>query len=147
MNNQNLSTFELLLSLEKNIVVQRYFYVKDFNPKSLRSINLHEYVKNICEEISEHLAIKSSDLLCENYEYYGNLETVEDNEFKEKENFLFELKMNDNVFIQRIFPAHYFHPKIRYTVDIRPFLKKYLMDITNILSSQELETRYLNYEL
>jgi hypothetical protein len=147
MSNQNLITFELLLSLEKNIVVQRYFYVKDFNPKSLKSMDLHEYVKNICEEIFEHLVTKSSDFLCENYEYYGNLDTVEDNENKEKENFLLELKMNDEVFIQRIFPAHYFHPKIRYTVDIRPFLKKYLMDITNILSSRELETTYLNYEL
>jgi len=147
MNNQDLTKFEFLLSLEGNIVVQRYFNVKDYNPRSLRSMNLHEYVKNICEEIFEHLVIKSSDFLYENYEYYGVSDNVEDNENKEKENFLLELKINDDVFIQRIFPAYLFHPKIRYSVDIRPFLKRYLMDITNILSSQDLETTYLNYKL
>jgi hypothetical protein len=147
MNNQDLTKFEFLLSLEGNIVVQRYFNVKDFNPKSLKSMDLHEYVKNICEEISEYLVIKSSDYLYENYEYYGGLGNVEETEDREKENFLLEIKINDDVFIQRIFPAYFLHPKVRYTVDIRPYLKRYLTDLSFILSSRELETTYLNYEL
>lgn len=147
MNNQDLTKFEFLLSLEGNIVVQRYFNVKDYNPRALKSMDLHEYVKNICEEIFEHLVIKSSDYLYENYEYYGGLENVEETENREKENFLLEIKMNDDVFIQRIFPAYFLHPKVRYTVDIRPYLKRYLTDLTVILSSVELETTYLNYEL
>jgi len=53
----------------------------------------------------------------------------------------------DLVFISRIFPAYYFHPKVRYTVDIRPNLKRILSDLTDILSSKELETTYLNYQL
>jgi hypothetical protein len=41
----------------------KYFNVKDYNPRALKSMDLHEYVKNICEEIFEHLVIKSSDFL------------------------------------------------------------------------------------
>lgn len=147
MNNQDVTKFEFLLSLEGNIVVQRYFNVKDYNQRARRSMDLHEYVKNICDEIFEHLVLKSSDYLYENHEYYHGLEIAEDNENKEKENFLLELKINDEVFIQRIFPAFLLHPKVRYTVDIRPYLKRYLTDLTEILSSDELETTYLNYEL
>jgi spore coat polysaccharide biosynthesis protein SpsF (cytidylyltransferase family) len=72
---------------------------------------------------------------------------VEESENKEKEHFLVQIKVGDDVFIQRIFPAYYYHPKVRYTVDIRPNLKRFLLDLTDILSSEELETTYLQYEL
>jgi hypothetical protein len=72
---------------------------------------------------------------------------VEDENEKEKEHFLLEIKLGDDVFISRIFPAYFFHPKVRYTVDIRPSLKRILLDLTDILSSEELETVYLQYEL
>jgi hypothetical protein len=72
---------------------------------------------------------------------------VEDSKVAEKEEFLLEIKLGDDVFISRIFPAYYYHPKVRYTVDIRPKLKRILSDLTDILSSEELETSYLQYEL
>jgi hypothetical protein len=72
---------------------------------------------------------------------------VEDSSEDKKEDFLIEIKLNDDVFISRIFPAHYFHPKVRYTVDIRPKLREILSDLTDILSSKNLETTYLNYQL
>jgi hypothetical protein len=147
MTNQDLTKFELLLTLEGNIVVQRYFNVKGHNPKSRRSMDLHYYVKYICEEIFEDLKIKTSDYLNDNREYYFGLESAETNEIEDKENFLLEIKMGDDVFIQRMFPAYFFHPKVRYTVDIRPHLKRYLSDLTAILSTEELERTYLNYQL
>ena len=58
-----------------------------------------------------------------------------------------EIKLGDDVFIQRIFPAFVYHPKVRYTVDIRPRLKRILSDLTDILSSDEVEATYLQYEL
>ena len=58
-----------------------------------------------------------------------------------------EIKLGEDVFISRIFPAYFFHPKVRYTVDIRPKLKRVLSDLTDILSSEELETVYLQYQL
>jgi hypothetical protein len=93
------------------------------------------------------LKIKTSDYLNDNREYYFGLESAETNEIEDKENFLLEIKMGDDVFIQRMFPAYFFHPKVRYTVDIRPHLKRYLSDLTAILSTEELERTYLNYQL
>lgn len=149
MSNQleNITKFEFLLSLEGNIVCQRYFNVKGHNPRAKRSMDLHDYVKKICEEISEDLKIKTSDYLCENQNFFSNSDVVEDSNNNEKEYFLLEIKQNEDVFISRIFPAFYYHPKIRYTVDIRPKLKRLLSDLTDILSSEELETSYLQYEL
>jgi hypothetical protein len=147
INQQEITKFEFLLTLDGNIVCQRFFNVKGHNPQARKSMDLHNYVKNISEEISEDLKIKTSDYLCENRNYFSNLDNVEDSELSKKEDFLIEIKINDDVFISRIFPAYLYHPKIRYTVDIRPKLRRILSDLTDILSSEELETTYLNYNL
>jgi hypothetical protein len=148
MNNQlDLTKFEFLLTLEDNIICQRFFNVKNHEVKARRSMDLHEYVKKICEEISEDLKIKSSDYLCENQNNYLNYENVEDGQDNKNEHFLLQIKLDDDVFIQRIFPAYYFHPKVRYTVDIRPKLKKILSELTEILSSNDVVTEYLGYKL
>jgi hypothetical protein len=146
-NQQDITKFEFILTLEGNIICQRYFNVKDHVPQARRSMDLHYYLKNICDEISEDLKIKSSNYLCENQNFILNSESVEDLNEDRKEHFLLEIKLNDDVFIQRIFPAYYYHPKVRYTVDIRPKLKMILSDLTDILSSEDLETTYLHYEL
>ncbi len=146
-NQQDITKFEFILTLEGNIICQRYFNVKDHVPQARRSMDLHYYLKNICDEISEDLKIKSSNYLCENQNFILNSESVEDSNEDRKEHFLLEIKLNDDVFIQRIFPAYYYHPKVRYTVDIRPKLKMILSDLTDILSSEDLETTYLHYEL
>ena len=146
-NQDNITKFEFLLSLEGHIVCQRFFNVRDHVDQSRRSMDLHYYIKNICEDFMEDLKIKSSNYLCENQNYILNSESVESIEGKEKEHFLLEIKLNEDVFIQRIFPAYYYHPKVRYTVDIRPRLKTILSDLTDILSTEELETKYLQHEL
>jgi hypothetical protein len=143
----DITKFEFLLTLEGNIICQRYFNVKDHVDQSRRSLDLHYYVKNICEEISEDLKIKSSNYLCENQNFILNSENVEEGAEEKKEHFLLEIKLGEDVFISRIFPAYYYHPKVRYTVDIRPKLKSILSELTDILSSTELETSYLQYEL
>jgi hypothetical protein len=149
MSNQqmDITKFEFLLSLGGNIVCQRFFNVKDYNPQARRSMDMHYYIKNICEEISEDLKIKTSDYMSENQNFILSSEYVEDSNEQEKEHFLLEIKLGDDVFISRIFPAYYYHPKVRYTVDIRPKLKRVLSDLTDILSAYDLETTYLQYEL
>jgi hypothetical protein len=144
---QDITKFEFLLTLEGNIICQRFFNVKDHVIEARRSMDLHYYVKNICEEISEDLKIKSSDYLCENANFFLSSDYVEDSNEKDKEHFLLEIKLGDDVFISRIFPAYFYHPKVRYTVDVRPKLKRILSDLTDILSSEDLELTYLNYQL
>lgn len=146
-NQQEITKFEFLLSLDGNIVCQRFFNVKNYNEQSRKSLDLYYYLKNLSEEIGDDLKIKTSDYLCENQNYFLNLTGVEDVEDTSKEEFLVEIKLNEDVFIQRIFPAYYYHPKVRYTVDIRPKLRRVLSDLTDILSSEEQETTFLNYQL
>lgn len=146
-NMQDPNKFEFLLTLDGNIICQRYFNVRDFNPKAKKSMNLHEEVKYICAEISEDLKMKSSDYLCENQAFFMNSEIVEDPKELDEQYFLLQIKQGDDVFIERIFPAHYYHPKVRYAVDIRPKLRKILADLTEVLSLSDPETTYLQYQL
>jgi hypothetical protein len=146
-NNQDITKFEFLLTLSGNIVVQRYFNVKEYNPMARRSVDLYETVKNICEEIADDLKLKTSTYMCENQSYFLDYEKADEDKQGEKEYFLLEIKLNDEVFISRVFPAYYYHSKIRYTVDIRPMLKDFLSELTYVLSSTKLETTYLNYQL
>ncbi len=92
INNQEITKFEFLLTLEKNIICQRFFNVKDHNPKTRQSMDLHYYVKEISDKISEDLKIKSSDYLCENQNYFLNSDNVEDVNEKVEEYFLLQIK-------------------------------------------------------
>jgi hypothetical protein len=147
MSNQELTKFEFLLTLENNIICQRYFNVKNFNKESLDSLDLYYEVKNISDEISHDLKLKTLEFMGQNEDIFHDLDVSENEENEPKENFLLEIKMGEKVFIQRIFDANVFHPKVRYTVDIRPKLKRYLSDLVQVLSSKELEKNYLNYQL
>lgn len=147
MNIQEQNKFEFLLTLDGNIICQRFFNVRDYNPRTRKSMELHYEVKNICEEISEDLKIKSSEYLIENQGFFMNNDFVEDPKEAEEQYFLLQIKQGDDVFIQRIFAAHYYHPKVRYAVDIRPKLRRILADLTEVLSYGNPETTYLQYQL
>ena len=147
MNIQEQNKFEFLLTLDNNIICQRFFNVHDYNPVSRRSMDLHYYIQDICVEISEDLKIKSSNYLVENQNYILNSTYVEDPKETEEQYFLLQLKQGNDVFIERIFLASVFHPKVRYSVDIRPNLRRILSDLTDIMSREDLETVYLQYEL
>jgi hypothetical protein len=146
MNIQEQNKFEFLLTLDGNIICQRFFNVRDYNPRCRKSMELHYEVKSISEEISEDLKLKSSDYLTENQNFFMNNDFVEDPKESEEQYFLLQIKQGDDVFIERIFPAHYYHPKVRYSVDIRPKLRRILNNLTEILSLREPETFYLQYE-
>jgi hypothetical protein len=147
MNNQDLTKFEFLLTLENNIICQRFFNVRNYNPKSKKSMDLYYSVTNISNEIIQDLKTKTLDYLHENSDFFYGSNNVENIDENSKENFLLRIKMGEEVFIERIFSAKTFHPKVRYTVDIRPNLKRYLTDLTITLSDRDLETTFLKYQL
>lgn len=147
MNNQEATKFEFLLTLEGNIVVQRFFFVKDYNPNVKKSLDLYECVTNICDEISDDLKKKTFEFLTDSQNFFQFGEGVEEEKDNSKENFLVEIKQGNDVFIQRLFPANVYHPKVRYTVDIRPKIKSILASLTDTLSIKDPETTYLNKDL
>lgn len=144
---QETTKFEFVLTLQNNIIIQRYFNVKDFNPKSKYSMDLYEIIKNISVEIANDLKIKTSDYLCQNQNYFYGFDGNYVEEENPEVNYILEIKSGDEVFIQRSFPAHYYHPKVRYTVDIRPKIRSMLADLTDVLSSKKLVTTYMGYDL
>lgn len=147
MQNQDITKFEFILTLENNIVIQRFFNVSNYNPASKNSLDLYETVTEICEEIAGDLKRKTLSYMGDTMEYVTDSQRAEDrNNFKE-ENFLLRIKLGERVFISRVFPAHIYHPKARYAVDIRPQVRQILGDLTNVLSSTELNKNYLQYEL
>lgn len=147
MQNQDITKFEFLLTLEKNIVIQRFFNVPNYNPESKNSVDLYECVKDICDEISTDLKMKTLDYLNDNANYFIDSSSLDEPIDSKEEYFLLKIKLVDDVFISRIFPAHIYHPKVRYAVDIRPKVRKILGDLTDVLSSKELTKNYLQYEL
>ena len=57
------------------------------------------------------------------------------------------IKINDMTICHRMFDAKVFPPKIRYTVDIRPHIKRLLTSLTEIFSSNELSYEYAEVKL
>jgi len=52
MSNNETTKLEFLLTLSGNIIVQRFFNVRGYNPKVRKSLDLHDNIKKICEENS-----------------------------------------------------------------------------------------------
>ena len=98
MNNTNeITKFEFILTLEGNIVCQRYFNVKEYNPKSKNSLDIYDTIKNITNEITGNLAKKTFDYLSENHNYYGVYGVEDDEDTTEDESFLIEIKLDDEI--------------------------------------------------
>ncbi len=147
MQNQDITKLEFLLKLENNIVIQRFFNVTHHNPASKTSIDLYECVTNICEDIAIDLKDRTYEMMSIDDAFISEEQRQEEIQNYKEENFILEIKQGDRVFISRIFPAHIYHPKVRYAVDIRPKVRKILSDLTDVLSQKELNKDYLGYAL
>jgi hypothetical protein len=147
MQAQDITKFEFILTLEKNIVIQRFFNVSRYNPKTKNSIDLYVIVTEICNEIEADLKNKTLDYMNENANYFTDSKNPEELTDSKEENFLLQIKLGNDVFISRIFPAHIYHPKARYAVDIRPKVRKFLSYLTDALSSERPTKTYLQYEI
>ena len=147
MQDQDITKFEFLLTLEKNIVIQRFFNVTNYNPESKNSLFLYDCVKSICNDISHDLKVKTFDYMSENPKFWSEANTEEETCDNKEEYFLLTIKLGDELFISRRFPAHIYHPKVRYAVDIRPKVRAFLSDLTDVLSSKAQNKTYLQYEM
>ena len=145
---QEIQKMELLITLNDNIVVQRFFNVKGFNPDSIRSVELYEYIKNLKEDLEYILKMKTVEYMIDNKESIMFDPTIMETSFTDDaENFNIYLKKGNTTICHRIFDAKKFPPKVRYTVDVRPFIKNILRDLTELLSSDNLSYKYLGLDL
>tara|TARA_R100001509_G_scaffold135025_1_gene88751 strand:- start:232 stop:714 length:483 start_codon:yes stop_codon:yes gene_type:complete len=138
---ENTQKCEFLLELGKNIICQRYFTVRNFNPKAANSVDLYEGVKYIVDEIKKNLVLKTILFLDSSYRENSN------DISNEGETFTITIKVGNKKVLTTIFPSSVYPPKIRYTVDIRPQISYILRELTEILSSKKVNTKYQDYSL
>jgi hypothetical protein len=148
MKEQDSTKMEFLLTLNDNIVVQRFFNVRGYNPKAKNSVELYEYIKGLKEELDYYLKMKTVIYMMDNKESIIHDPKIMETSFTEgPEIFNLYVKVGEQTICQRIFDGKKFPPKVRYTVDVRPFLKDVLRELTDIFSNNELSYDYLEFDL
>ena len=148
MREQDSTKMEFLLTLNDNIVVQRFFNVRGYNPKAKNSVDLYYLVEEIARDLQYHLKMKTVIYMTDNSESIMHDASIMDTSYTDgPEIFNILIKNGDTTICHRIFDGKFFPPKVRYTVDVRPFLKDILRDLTDIFSSQSLSFKYLDLDL
>jgi hypothetical protein len=139
---------EFLLTLNDNIVVQRFFNVRGFNPRAKNSVDLYEYIKMLKEELQYYLKMKTVIYMMDNQEAINYDPKIMETSFTdEPEIFNIFVKVGEQTICHRVFDGKLFPPKVRYTVDVRPFLKDVLRELTDIFSENKLTYKYLEFDL
>ena len=139
---------EYLLTLNDNIIVQRYYNVKGFNGEAKNSIELAESVNDIYMRIHGDLKAKTVWYMLENqYQIMSDPKILETSMTDDDEVFNIYVKYNDEVIMHRGWDGKRYPPKIRYTVDVRPHLKSILKSLTEVFSSDKLTQNYMEYTL
>lgn len=148
MKEESLVKMEFLLTLNDNIVVQRYYNVRNYNPKTRGSVELYNLVRDIDHTLSEDLKMKTVMYMMDNQDnIMEDPEILNTSNTDDAEWFHMYIKVGEEVIMHRIIDAKLFPPKVRYTVDVRPHLKEILKGLTEIFSSENLTSDYLGYQL
>jgi len=148
MREQESTKMEFLLTLNDNIVVQRFFNVRGFNPKSKNSVELYDFISDFKEELQDYLKMKTLAYMMDNQESIMHDPTIMDTSFTDgPEVFNIFIKLGEQTICHRIFDGKFYPPKVRYTVDVRPFLKETLRGLTDIFSDKKLSYNYLELDL
>jgi hypothetical protein len=148
MKEQELKKMELLITLNDNFVVQRFFNVRDFQENAGRSLNLYYEMNNIKNIIQDDLKKKTLVYMCDNYFQIVTDESImETSNTDGPENFNIYIKDGNRTIYHTQFDAKVYPPKVRYTVDIRPLLKGVLRNLTDVFSDENLTYTYFDLEL
>ena len=141
--NNNLTKLEFLLTCNENIVVQRFFNVRNFNKNANKSIELYDYVRSLCDDLEYDLKMRSVVYMLDNeYEIIQNPEVLNTSYTDEDEVFNIFIKADNMTICHRAFNAKLYPPKVRYTVDLRPKLKDILGNLTDIFSGKKFNYFY-----
>jgi hypothetical protein len=144
MKEQEITKLEFLMMVNDNIIVQRYFNVRDYNHNVRNSMDFKEYMDGLIESLNYQLKMKAVTYLLENqYEITNNPSILETSYIDGPEYFNIYLKQGDKLLCHRRFDAKIYPPKIRYTVDIRQTIKIILQELTSLFSSKDLSFDYL----
>jgi hypothetical protein len=148
MKEEAIIKMEFLLTLNDNIVVQRFYNVRNFNPQARHSYDLPYFMKQVEDDLVTDLKMKTVMYMMDTQEaIYLDPEILNTSNTDDPENFNMYVKLADDVIFHRIFDGKLYPPKVRYTVDVRPSLKNILKGLTDIFSAENLSYEYMDYDL
>ena len=148
MREQDITKMEFLLTLNDRIIVQRFYNVKGFNPRAKNSLELTEFIKDVKNDLSYDLKMRTVTYMVDNMNQIIEDENVLNTSMtSDAENFNLFIKVGDETICHRQFNAKVYPPKVRYTVDVRPYLKNILKGLTDIFSERDLTHEYLGLPL
>lgn len=144
MREQDITKLEFLMMVNDNIIVQRYFNVRDYNPDAKNSVDFKEYMDELIDTLNYQLKMKAVSYLLENqYDITNNPNLLNTSYVDGPEYFNIYLKQGDKLLCHRRFDAKIYPPKVRYTVDIRQTIKGILSELTSLFSARDLSFDYL----
>jgi hypothetical protein len=148
MKEMDSTKMEFLLTLNDNIVVQRFFNVRNYNPKAKNSLDLYEFMKSLSEELHYYLKMKTVVYMMDNRDSIEHDDSIMNTSFTDgAEVFNLFVRVGEQTICHRVFDGKRYPPKVRYTVDVRPFLKDVLRELTDIFSNNKLSYKYLEFDL
>jgi hypothetical protein len=140
----DVTKLEFLMMVNDNIIVQRFFNVRDFNVDARNSIDFHEYMNDLIDKLNHQLKMKAVSYLLENqFDITNNPNILNTSYVDGPEYFNIYLRQGDKLLCHRRFDAKIYPPKVRYTVDIRQTIKGILQELTSIFSAKDLSFDYL----
>jgi hypothetical protein len=131
--------FEFILYINENIICQRYFSVKDFNPSLLKSIDAKECVETCVGIIQSDLKQKTYDYMEKNYNPWKDQkpeDVVVENIFDNEDVFDFEIKTDEKTIVKKRFTGNVYPQRIRYSVDIRKIIPTLIREIQETFSRE-----------
>lgn len=141
--------FEFVFYINKNIIVQRYFSIKNYNKDVLRSIDLVLCVKSVSDLIKKDLKEKSIDFLWKNYDEFAERETIEEqlknserDIYENEDIYDFEIKVDDKVVAATQFTGNVYPQRVRYSVDVRKLIPSIITEIQNTFSQENFDVEY-----
>ena len=149
--------FEFVLYINDNIICQRYFSVKNFNPKVLNSIELAECVDGCVELIQDDLKNKTYDYLYKSYNPFRKQlqeDILVENIYDDEDVFDFEIKVttNDKGYdklhrIKKRFTGNVYQQRVRYSVDVRRIIPSIIKEIQETFYLQNFDVEYCGISL
>ena len=131
--------FEFILYINENIICQRYFSVKDFNPSLLKSIDAKECVETCVGIIQSDLKQKTYDYMEKNYNPWKDQkpeDVVVENIFDNEDVFDFEIKTDEKTIVKKRFTGNVYPQRIRYSVDIRKIIPTLIRELQETFSRE-----------
>lgn len=152
--------FEFLLYINGNIICQRYFDIKGFNPDSVYSKKVFLLTDAITSRLKEDLKEKSKEFLWKMYNPYKEQtqEELDDKKARRLERpskndiYHFAIQVDGRCVAKSEIDANVYPPGdkynrgVRYNVDIKDLIPVIIREIRNVLTSGDYKDSNSNYK-